>query len=1002
MRSHLPPNREKPCSKRTRLFKNKKCSKQRETQQDKEKHCLCWISFVSLPSLFKKNKLKLRQTAMKTITSLLTLAFAAELFCSGLDVAAQNKANETVKLENSYWKLTCGEKSLVSIENADDTLSTLFAGRNFGDVLVNYKVENGMWQNLSQKGRVSQFDVAHNQVLYSDTALGKTIVMTQKFSLQGESVVWDIELRNFSKFPILLGDVAPTFPWVSPKMNQYMDSENEPDPKPTELFEQNFTKHHFIEGDGSFLYYTRYSGRAPYYLWTVGKGTSLEYWNYPDRQYRAFIYSGKAGNEETHGTWRQPHTYGHLSPAGTAGDRIHFSFSFHKAASYNQMREKIYQSDLIDIRVLPAMTIPRTQYGYFSLHTKCRIDSVSAQFPKETLIEPLGKLADNTYGYRVKFSRLGENTLTVHFDGSRKTYLEYFSILSPEQMMKQRAKFLVETQQVKDSTKWFDGLYGPYDMKNGKLLTPDKPDIYDRVRTYFIASDDPALCKAPYLASKNEVFPDDAEIASVEYYLKHFVWGGLQRTDKETPYPYGVYGTPNWYINRHQDLRLTQSTYKTDTMRAWRSFDYPHIVMLYYHMYHIAKLYPEKCHYLDASGYLDRAYHTALAYFHYPTELDGEYYETFKWGCYNELLIPRLMEDLRAEGKTAYADSLRGYWERKAKFFIYDDPYPYHSEYIVDRTAYESSYALAEYALQYPMKSDKNLWYDPNVKVWYSHPNVTEKATRDFMQRQFLANLSCRGVLESEWHSLGADFNGSSDQSELSYMARMGGWAVLNYALRYDAHPNDWLSLGYASYLDPYGIMNVGDAASNYGYWYPGKEKNGAIGQAFTSMKYGHPWIGTDEDRGPWRFCGEGDLGMCAITRTATSVLVRDSLFDWVYYGGNMEKVGKNSFKLFPDDGVRQDLWLISGKSRVHLRLNRDNWSEKTPIVVDVAKRTAKIYVANALNNHHETNLDIEAIQCKPSVKMGKQTLKGATAPRGLQRYTISVTHPEETFEVAW
>jgi hypothetical protein len=69
---------------------------------------------------------------------------------------------------------------------------------------------------------------------------------------------------------------------------------------------------------------------------------------------------------------------------------------------------------------------------------------------------------------------------------------------------------------------------------------------------------------------------------------------------------------------------------------------------------------------------------------------------------------------------------------------------------------------------------------------------------------------------------------------------------------------------------------------------------------------------------------------------------------------------------------------------------------------VDVAKRTAKIYVANALDNHHETNLDIEAIQCKPSVKMGKQTIKGAAAPRGLQRYTISVTHPEETFEVAW
>jgi hypothetical protein len=437
-------------------------------------------------------------------------------------------------------------------------------------------------------------------------------------------------------------------------------------------------------------------------------------------------------------------------------------------------------------------------------------------------------------------------------------------------------------------------------------------------------------------------------------------------------------------------------------LRAWRSFDYVHIVMLYYHMYHIARLYPSKCHYLDAQGYLERAYQTAMAYFQYPTELLGDYYKTFKWGCYNGLVIPRLIEDLRTEGKTSYAENLRAYWERKAKFFIYDDKYPYHSEYAIDRTAFESSYSLAEYAMQYPMRNDSNLWYDKNEKRWYSHPNVTERATRDFMQRQFFANLSCRGVLEAAWHTLGSDFNGSSDYSEMSYMARMGGWGVLNYALRYDTNPNRWLSLGYASYLDPYGTMNVGDAASNYGYWYPGKEKNGAIGQAFTSMKYGHPWIGTDEDRGPWRFCGEGDLGMCAITRTATSVLVRDSVFGWVYYGGNMERVGKSIFKLLPDDGVRQDLWLISGKSRVHLKLDRDNWSSTTPIVVDMTKCKAKIFVANALSDSHETQLDIEAIRCKPSVEMEKKSVEAAPAPRGMQRYAISVSHPEEMVEIAW
>lgn len=926
---------------------------------------------------------------------------ASLLYCGG--IAAQNHpdAEQTV-LENAEWKLWCSGDYVESIVNKSDSLSPVFPGRKYGDVLVNYKVENGMWQSLSQKNRKAVVDTLHKCVTYSDTAMGGTVVMTQRFSLQESSVVWDIELRNFSKFPILLGDVAPAFPWRKPRRGQYLECKDEPAPGKEDVFERTFTKHHSILGDAAFLYFTRFGGQAPYYIWTAGKGTPMEYWGYPDNVYRAFIYSGKSGYEEKRGTWRQEQTYGHLAPAGRQGDRLKFSFKFNAAGSYDEMRHILYEEDLMDIRVLPATTIPREQYGYFSLHTKCRIDSVTAEFPDKTKIEPLGELSDNTFGYRVKFGKLGENKITVHFDGGRRTYLEYFSILSPEKMMKQRAKFLVESQQVRDSSKWYDGLYGPFDMTTGKLLTPEDPDIYDRVRTYFIASDDPALGKAPYLASKNEVFPDDDEIASIEYYLEHFVWGGLQRTDKETPYPYGIYGTPNWYINRHLDLKATQGNFKPGVLRAWRSFDYVHIVMLYYHLYHIAKLYPEKCHYLDAEGYLERAYQTAWAYFHYPTELHGDYYETYKWGCYNELVIPRLIEDLEAEGKQDYADNLRKFWEWKAKYFIYDDEYPYHSEYELDRTAFESSYALAEYAMQYPMKSDDSLWYDKNLKVWYSHPNVSNEATKDFMARQFNANISCRGVLETEWNTLGSDFFHSSDRSEHSYMARMGGWAVLNYALRYDKNPNAWLPVGYASYLNPYGIMNVGDEESNYGYWYPGKNKNGAIGQAFTSEKFGKPWIGTEEARGPWRFCGEGDLGMCAITRTATSVLTKDPVFGWFYYGGNFEKTGKNTYELYPDDGVRQDMWILIGDSKLHIKLNRDHFSADKPVVVDVAKRTAKLVVDNYTGNGHDFIVNIESIQCKPVVKADGAKVKAVDTFRGTKDYTIRLESEEKVVEIKW
>ena len=139
------------------------------------------------------------------------------------------------------------------------------------------------------------------------------------------------------------------------------------------------------------------------------------------------------------------------------------------------------------------------------------------------------------------------------------------------------------------------------------------------------------------------------EIAAVEYYLEHFVWGKLQRTDKETPYPYGIHGVPNWRDARDPLLRAKNENARLDRMKIWRSYDYPHMVMLYYHMYEIAKKYPAMVHYLDAAGYLERAYQTARAYFIYPYEV-LPWYETYKWGCYNELLIPALVETLEKEG----------------------------------------------------------------------------------------------------------------------------------------------------------------------------------------------------------------------------------------------------------------------------------------------------------------------------------------------------------------
>ncbi|MBK9241719.1 MAG: hypothetical protein IPL75_16055 [Acidobacteria bacterium] len=112
-------------------------------------------------------------------------------------------------------------------------------------------------------------------------------------------------------------------------------------------------------------------------------------------------------------------------------------------------------------------------------------------------------------------------------------------------------------------------------MKAKVMRTIDDPDIFVDRMVYALTADDPGLAKAPYIAAKNVTFPDRAEIESLEYYIKHFVWGGLQRKDDERPYPYGIYGTPHWFVNRDPERRKAYAdslangaTAKTDLSKS--------------------------------------------------------------------------------------------------------------------------------------------------------------------------------------------------------------------------------------------------------------------------------------------------------------------------------------------------------------------------------------------------------------------------------------------------
>jgi len=70
-------------------------------------------------------------------------------------------------------------------------------------------------------------------------------------------------------------------------------------------------------------------------------------------------------------------------------------------------------------------------------------------------------------------------------------------------------------------------------------------------------------------------------------------------------------------------------------------------------------------HYLNQEQYLDRAYHTAIAFFTIPMEIVK--WSAYETGTYNELVIPDLIRALEENGKTEQAAKLRVHWENQSK-----------------------------------------------------------------------------------------------------------------------------------------------------------------------------------------------------------------------------------------------------------------------------------------------------------------------------------------------
>ena len=760
----------------------------------------------------------------------------------------------------------------------------------------------------------------------------------QRFALESDRLEWTITLANTGVRPLEIGDLAVPFNFAERAGAR------------GDIYTRKLMRHSYVGGHGSWIYWQRSNGEGPYLVMTPGGATKFEYFDSSSGAFTPYVHAkaASAASRAAGGSWRLPVSSLTLAPRGAAGAEVTYTFRFQWVKDFAGVRDALYREGKFDTHVVPGLVVPSDLPALFSLRTKQAITAIEAEHPAATKIEPAAGAGEGVKVYRVSFSRLGENLLKVRYGRDQWTSLEFFVTEPLETVIQKRAAFLVSHHQHTDPSKWYVGVYGDWDQKNEILRGPENRDNLSAWLTD--ANDDAGNARPAFIAAKNVVFPNQAEIESLELYLSKYLWGGMQMTEREK-YPYAIYGIQNWRANR-----ASPDEGRNGQAHVWRIYDYPHIVHLYYRMYQIAKFYPSRVKYLDAAAYLERAYRTAVAYWTIPLQVE-------KWsadavGTMNEAFIPDLIHALEEERKDEWAAALRGHWEGKVDRFVNRTPNLYGSEFAFDSTGFESTGAFAKYAMTRGGRPGQPFPTDAAGAEF--RRQVPYEAAQKFMEFQLRLNMTDRGWIEPTYYQLGSDYRGNLSYL-LSYMSQLGGWSILDYGLHFAAEPADYLRLGYASSLSSWALVNSGTEASGYGYWFPGKNNDGATGGGFMPEPLGRAWIGKQMTRGAWYYSAEEDVGYVGALRKHATILTRDPIFGEIAYGGMVTRAGASA-SVTPRDGPRIRFHVIRDAQRLHLELDHDGYARDRPIVVADDLSRVQFVLENRTGGAHTTGLTIAGL----------------------------------------
>jgi hypothetical protein len=615
----------------------------------------------------------------------------------------------------------------------------------------------------------------------------------------------------------------------------------------------------YVGRDAGYLQVTRLSGAGPALVVTPAPGTRTPFEafrpiNDASRRGQTFegvfewtVHSRAYADNEWKGVeqWNEP-TATMLKPGESRG----FGLRLLVSPEIKSIEKTLADHDRPVAVGIPGYIVPMDIEARLFLHPGNRKVVSVASSPEGAIVAARRPAAKASLPYVVQGKTWGRSRLTITYDDQTTQTIHYYVTKPSADVVSDMGRFLTTKAWYTDESDPFKRAPSvmTYDRAKDRIVTQD-------TRAWVAGLSDEGGVGA-WLAAIMKAWgqPKKEEVAKLQEFVDHVVWGRLQYTEGDRKYGvrkslffYDPKVLPN-YPYQEGNWTTWTSWNKEAADAVNRAYDYPHVVAAYWTMYRLARNHPGL---LTPKGdgrgswpwYLDKAFNTVkfmTGGFAQPGQKPGVGYVNV--GLMNGNIFLMLLEDLKRESWNEQAKYLEDAMKRRADRWS-KDAYPFGSEMAWDSTGQEEIYAWTTY-FGYHDKAlvslSSILGYMPTVPHWGYNGNARR-------YWDFFYGAAPGGTTERQIHHYGSGLN------------------AIPALQHFRAHPDDFylLRIGYG------GAMG---ALSNV-------DQEGFPSAAFHSFPQNLRWDHYTGDYGPNYFGHSVNTG---------TYIVNHPDYGWLAFGGNV------------------------------------------------------------------------------------------------------------------